>query len=321
MTVEEEYHLIQEGVGLFDFSLEGKILVSGKDRGDFLNGLVSNDVKNLPVNTGMLAAFLDKFGKIISDCRIFKFEKHLLLVLPFLPRKKILEKLQQDAALVDARVEDLTPQYALLSVQGKKVDIFLEELSGKTIPLWSCLQQVLADVDVAILRLPRSSVPSVDLLIPTLAYKNILAWLLEKGKKYQLQKMNYKTYDLLRLEAGIPLFGLDFDETTIVPEIGEEAISYTKGCYVGQEVVARIKNVGKGMTAKKLVKLEMVSRNLVEKGTKLFAAGQEIGWVTSSAYSPGLQKVFGLGFVKRGFYDQVREVEVGEKRLKAMVVS
>src|SRR3989344_6251019 len=120
LTIQEEYFFVKEHFGLFDFSLEGKIKVSGRDRVDFLQGLVSNDVKHLKTYRGIYAAFLNRFGKILSDCFIYSCNDFLLEFLPFVQKKKILEKLQQEALLSEVAIEDVSFSYALLSLQGKK---------------------------------------------------------------------------------------------------------------------------------------------------------------------------------------------------------
>ena len=118
--ISEKYNTVKNNVGLFDFSFEGKIKVNGEGRIDFIDGIVSNDIKNLKENFGIYAAFLDRFGRILSDCCIYRFRDFLLITLPFSQKNRIFEKLKDEAILAKCNVEDLTLKYALLSLQGPK---------------------------------------------------------------------------------------------------------------------------------------------------------------------------------------------------------
>lgn len=323
MGITEDYlHLCTRG-GYFDFSLEGKILISGKDRISFLNGLVSNDVASLSFGKGTYAAFLDQFGRIQADCSIFNFENHLLIILPFSRKKAIVEQLQERAKFADVQIDDITSQYALINVEGNNLTPFLAELFGKEVTVLSLegsMESILG-VDVAILGIRRSLLKNVDILIPAAAYPQILPLFLKVATKHDLRKCNYEVYDILRLEAGITLFGIDMDATTVLPETGMGAISTTKGCYLGQEVIARILQRGGGMTAKKLVQLEIEGEEIFQPRTPLLSEGKEVGYITSNAFSPRLQKVIALGFLVRGFYDTVTEVEIGTTGRKGKIVS
>ena len=322
MGITEDYlHICTQG-GYFDFSLEGKILISGKERITFLNGLISNDVLSLPPGKGMYAAFLDKFGRIQADCHLFNFENHVLIILPFSRKKIIVKQLKESAVFADVRIEDITSHYALLSFQGKNSTPFLRELVGKevTVLLSQGIMESVFDVDVAILSIHRSLLDSVDLLIPAAAYPQLLPRITDLATRHSIRKSTYKVYDILRLEAGIPLFGIDMDATTVLPEIGMGAINTMKGCYLGQEVVARIVQRGKGITAKRLVRLEIESGETFPPHTPLLCEKKKVGYLTSNAFSPGLQKVVALGFVLRGFYDTVSEVEIGTTGRKGRVI-
>lgn len=318
LSLEQEYTLVKSSAGIFDFSLEGKIKVSGEKAKEFLQGLVSNDV-NLEISYGVYAAFLNRFGKILSDCFIYCFQDYFIILLPFAQKQKIFSMLKKEALLSNVIVEDITLQYALLSVQGKKAKNILEAFFQEKIEL-KYLYSILIkrkDIDFFIMQNKRSGLESYDLLFPAKNYQNVLQ---ELSQKENLHKMSFTTYDILRLEAGIPLFGIDFDETTLLLELGEDAVSYTKGCYIGQEVVARIKNLAKGITPKKLVKLQIEGEEAFEKNTEIYSQDKKIGFLTSSAYSYGLKKIVALGYMQKGFYD-VKEVEVGEEKKKGVINS
>ena len=361
--IEREYNAVKGNAALFDFSMEGKLIIRGGRRIDFLNGIVSNDVKNLGIDEGVYAAFPDKFGRVLSDCHIHNFGDFLFVNVPFIAKNRILEKLGEEGKLMKCDAEDATMKYALLSIQGPKAlalleeifneEIILEELQSaeKTLMIKNNGEKAaekeqkanhsneekdngetinkennektnnkgnketaneIKNIKITIIKRKRSGLEGFDLLFEGKHYKEILGIILEKGKQFGMIKSSNEVHEILRLEAGIPLFGVDFDEKTVLPEIGEKAISYTKGCYTGQEVIARLKNIGKGNTAKKLVRLEIGCNEKLSKGTEIKKDDKKIVYITSSAYSPSLEKAVALGFLERGFYDTTGDIRVNE---------
>jgi folate-binding protein YgfZ len=117
------------------------------------------------------------------------------------------------------------------------------------------------------------------------------------------------TWDVLRTEAGLPVYGLDIDETTTMPELGEQGISYEKGCYIGQEVVAKVKYIGH--VNRRFVGLIISGNELPEMKSSIRKGGREVGYITTSLMSPGLNRPIALGFVSRSAYAPGSEVEVG----------
>ena len=132
--------------------------------------------------------------------------------------------------------------------------------------------------------------------------------------------IDHGAWDVLRTEAGIPVYGVDIDETTTMPEIGEAGISYEKGCYIGQEVVAKVKYIGH--VNRRFVGLSFAGTDLPQLKSTIRKGGREVGYVTTTLFSPGLNKPIALGFVSRAAYAPGNEVEVvnNEKVLVASIV-
>ena len=312
----DEYNTVKNNVGLFDFSIEGKIIIKGEGRIDFINGIVSNDVKNLENFNGVYAAFLDRFGKVLTDCIIYKFQDYLLINANIIGRKNIIEKLTNEAKLADSWTEDATLKYALFSLQGPKSLELINDILNSKVELRSQYQSIIIkskdnETEIIITKNNRTNYEGYDIFVPASDYKEFKQLIIDKGKDYNLKIINNETYDILRLEAKIPLYGVDFDENNILPEITEKAVSYEKGCFVGQEVVARVKSLAKGATAKKLVSLEIDSKDIPQKNTKIMKDEKEAGYVTSAAFSPKLNKVVALGLLDRGFYENDADFEIG----------
>jgi len=306
------YNTVKNNVGLFDFSIEGKIKVTGDGRVNFINGLVSNDVKNLENFNGVYAAFLDRFGKVLTDCIIYKFQDHLLINMNIIGKKNIIEKLRYDAKLANSEIEDETLKYALFSLQGPKSIELINKLFQSKIELKNQYQSIIIksendikskEFEVIITKNNRTTEEGYDIFVPASMYKEFNELIIEKGQKYNLKIINNETYEILRLEAKFPLYGVDFNQNNILPEITEKATNYDKGCFVGQEIVARVKSLAKGLTAKRLMALEIDSNEVPEWNSKIMKDNNDIGYITSAAFSPELNKVVALGFLNRGHYD------------------
>lgn len=359
--VLEHYNAVKNNAGLFDFSIEGKIIVKGAGRVDFIDGLVSNDVGSLRENNGIYAAFLNKFGKILSDCIAYKFEDFLLINLSVIGKNNIIKKLKEEAGLGKSEVEDATLKHGLFSLQGPKALGLVSTIIGEPLGLkqqYECTIKKITinkntlerssvstpltiknenkdknnktinnknDIEILITKNNRTDFNGYDIFVPAQYYKIFKELILDKGKKYSLKIINNDAYNILRLEAKIPLFGIDFGDKNILPEVTEKAASYEKGCYVGQEIVARVKNLAKGITAKKLRLIEIDGNNartkfgitcgdIPGKNTKIMKNGKEAGFITSAAFSPKLNKVIGFGFLDKGFYEENTEVFVDGKK-------
>jgi len=306
----DQYNSVKTNVGLFDFSMEGKIIVKGPGRVDFINGLVTNDVENLENFNGVYAAFLDKNGKILSDCIVYKFDNFLLINLSIIGKNNIIKKLKEEAILGKSEVEDATLKYGLFSLQGPGSTELINDIFKSKIELQIQYQSIIIktenndeEINILIMRNNRTEEEGYDIYVPVSYYKDFKDIVIANGKEHGLRTISNETYNILRLEAKIPLYGIDFNQNNILPEVTEKAISYEKGCFVGQEIVARVKNIAKGITAKKLMLLEIDSKEVPEKNAKIMKDGNEIGYVTSTAFSPKLNKAIALGFINKRFYD------------------
>jgi folate-binding protein YgfZ len=133
---------------------------------------------------------------------------------------------------------------------------------------------------------------------------NVLRFFADRG----VTAIDHGTWDVVRTEAGIPVYGVDIDETTTLPELGEKGINYDKGCYIGQEVVAKVKYIGH--VNRRFVGLLISGTDLPEMKTPIRKGGREVGYVTTALFSPGLNRPIALGFVSRSAYASGSEVEV-----------
>lgn len=294
-----EYQAGHNSVGVIDLSHRGRIEVSGKERGQFLHGLVSNDIKGLKKGEGVFAAFLNATGRILSDCFIYNLEESFLIDTPPSTRERIYKALDRFSPAGDFNVTDLTEATALLTLQGPQAAQLLTNL-GTVLPLveLQLTEGVVAGHQLIIIKHSRTTEIGFDLFVSNEHSAAVFEALIQAGA----QPVGLDAFNLLRLEAGYPEYGIDMDENIILLEAGlERAVSYTKGCYLGQETIAKIHHRGHGQTAKRLTGLVLKGQTVAPaKGAKVFnQSGKEIGHITSAAYSPKLEQVIALAYLRR----------------------
>jgi folate-binding protein YgfZ len=302
--VRGEYDAIRRGVAVVDLSPAGKLEISGKNAVQFINGLVTNDVKSLQAGDGVLAAFLNVQGKVSALCRIYNTGPHLLLELEAANRKKVFKNLSRFTLAGEFFINDVSEQRALISLQGPRAAALIAQLTEQPIsatPEYKISERSLAHQPALIAAHSRSGESGFDLFISAEAAPRVWEVLLERGAPFGARPVGQEALEIARIEAGIPREGMDVDENHILLEAGyDQAVSYTKGCYLGQEIIARIH--WRGQPAKRLVGLLVEADEVPAKGTELYAAdGKRVGEVTSSTRSPALDRIIALGYVHRHY--------------------
>ena len=317
---KKAYEAVRKGVGASLLPFERCLKMTGKDRLAYLHGLVTNDVKSLKVGEGCYAACLIPEGRMVSDLRIYVLEDALLLFFKQFARERLMAHLDHYLFAEDVVMNLLTD--VTLSILGPHSRSFLSELSGHVVTdrPEGHQEMSLAGVRLRVFCHSHTGQAGYDLLIPTDAVGTIKQYFLEKGRAFGLEWIAEETFHRFRIEAGIPFFGIDMTEATIPIEAGLEktAISYTKGCYTGQEVIAKIKYIGH------------VNRYLIglkgrggafQSESKIFSQGQEVGTVKSTTFSLFLNGPIALGYIKREFKGSGSPVDVfaGTDKLSAEI--
>ncbi len=307
-SMQTQYAAVRDGgAGLIDLSARGRILVSGADAQMFLNGLITNDMKTLAPNTWMPAAFINVQGRLIAASRVLHRDDGYLIDTEAETREAVLKLLDRFTLAGDFRVTDVTDETTQLSVQGRAAANCIRETFGaraSEIERRAVLRR--SDSETWIIRATHTAEDGYDIFVDREESEGIRRKLTTVG----VVPIDSDTQETLRIEAGIPCFGIDMDDTTLLPETNlEDEISYSKGCYVGQEIVVRIKH--RGHVAKKLTGIVFVSEHQVTKDAKIFSLDdQEIGRVTSSTFSPRLNKSIALAYVKYDYLKPETQVRV-----------
>jgi folate-binding protein YgfZ len=302
-----EYEAVRDGgAGVIDLSAaRGRIRVSGSEATMFLNGLITNDVKNLAQNRWMPAVFPTVQGRLIGAVRVIRgAEPGFLIDTETASHDAVLKTISRFTLAGDFKVADLTSETALLTVQGNQAAEIVEKVTGVS----DLPENGVAEKDgMTIVRATHTGEDGFDVIIDS-SRKAELQQALETAGA---QPVGEDTFEILRVEAGIARFGQDMDETNVVPETNlDDAVSFTKGCYVGQEIIVRIKH--RGHPAKKLTSLRFETDQQVEPGAVILSKeNQEIGHVTSAVVSPRLGSI-GLGYVRYEHLAEGTQVVVGD---------
>jgi len=292
-----DYAAVRDGgAGLIDLSSRGRLRVTGSEATMFLNGLITNDMKTLGENRWMPAAFPTVQGRLIGAVRVARERNAFLIDTDAESQGAVLKTVSRFTLAGDFHVKDLTTETALLSIQGKRAVEVVEkvfETSISDLPRDGVLETEWQNTPVTIMRATHTAEDGFDVLIDSAHGAQLRQALDDAGA----QLVNPDVFEVLRIEAGIARFGRDMDETNVVTETNlDDAVSYTKGCYVGQEIIVRIKH--RGHVAKKLTGLRFQTGGPIEPGAIIKSQGKEIGKVTSTAFSPKLETTIGLGYVR-----------------------
>lgn len=304
------------GAGLIPQSPWGHLFVTGRDRVSYLHGLLTNDIEALGAGEGCYAALLTAQGRMITDMRVFNLEEGILIEVPRALASDVRTRLERFVFSEDVQVADQSTSRAELGVYGPKAADTIAALCGdrdaaalERMPMLSTAARRIADRDVLVIRSDSAGVAGFDLIVKAEDAEALAASLRAAGAV----DVDDASAEIVRIEAGIPRFGVDMNEETIPLEAGIEAraISRTKGCYPGQEVIVRVLDRGHGRVARRLVRLLLPEGAATPApGTPIRSGDREIGRITSAAWSPSHARPIALGYVHRDFTEGGTRVDV-----------
>ena len=331
-TLIQSYEKLRETAGLVSLSNRGAINMKGSDCASYLQGLLTNDISGLTTGAGCYAAYLTPQGRMIADMRVLNLGDRLLLDVDSAMSDTLTARFSMLVFSEDVQVNDESSTWYWVGVRGPGAAACLEPilrpegtLSGKkAVTAYQGLDNgwwVLDGKPVLAVSNDELGIPGIDLGVSSAYSGQINAQLEGLG----LEWGSAGAVEALRVEAGTPRFGADMDQDTIPLEAGIEAraISETKGCYVGQEVIIRILHRGKGRVARRLVGLIFSQDHTTEtlSGQSVYDGYETIGRVRSAISSPRLGRQIALAYVQRAYTAPGARVEVadGERRVAAEV--
>ena len=325
-SFSKDYAAVREGgAGLIDLSSRGRIAVAGVEAAKFLNGLVTNDVKALAPHFWIPAIFPNVQGRVLASVRIMNLGDQFLIDTEMATYEIVLNLLSRFTLAGDFRVTDQTEEIAALSVQGKRAAEIIRAIFGEAAAPVQLLPWEPANISVVdwehgqvtIICDTHTGEMGYDVFIEAAQVTDLRQALIDEGAV----SVTDDTVEILRVEAGIPLYGVDIDSNTVVNESSlDYAVSYTKGCYIGQEIVVRIKH--RGHVAKKLTSIIFPNEPFEIEDTKVYSEdGQDAGRVTSWLISPHLGYTVALAYIKFDYLKMLTpiQMEAGGRTVKGIV--
>ena len=322
-----EYDAIHNHAAILDMSFRGRFCLTGNDRKRFLNGQVTNDVLKLNPGQGCYAMVVNQKARVVGDAFIHCLDGELLLDCEPGTEENIIQRLEQFIIADDVQVVRVAHLYGLLTIQGPKAgEVVMSTLSLPALPggdFSSISCQHPACGELYCMRTPRLGKPGLDIFVPLGSLEATMNALVERARAYGGGPAGWLAFETARVEAGIPRHCADMDQSNLAPEadVFERAISYSKGCYIGQEIIARIRAHGHLNRKLNGLRLEGPPDLLPPKGAKLVCGGKEAGYITSAVFSPTLNQNIALGYVRREFEipDQELTVELPAGTARARV--
>lgn len=313
-TSRRELTALLSGCGLYrpDTSL---FSLGGRDRVRWLNGMVSNNVRDLASGRGVYAFVLNPQGHILGDLYVYNRGEDLLLEIERAQAEAVVQILKRYIIMDKVEIEDLSGKNAIIGIAGPKSEEVLGSLgwSASSEPLG--LSGVnLGDTNATLVRSDNPCVPSYKLFVSQDKFDS--AWnLLAQAGAEEVHDESLKTFRIL---CGIPKVGQDIRERTLPHETGQErALDFNKGCYIGQEIVERIR--ARGAVHRTFVGFE-IEGPVPIMGTKIQSEGKDVGEVTSVLVLPLKGKRLALGYLRKEFVGSDKTLNAGESVVKPVAL-
>jgi len=285
------YDALRSAAAWLDLSARGKTIVTGDDRARLLHAMTTNQIEQLQPGEGCYAFFLNAQGRILSDANVFCRQDDFLLDVEPETRAALLEHLDKFIIADDVTLEDATDRIATVDLEGPEA-LALAERTGIPVPEKPWAHTAWNDVIVA--RVSFTGAPGLRFFIPTDEKPRVLQQLQNAGAR----EAGPDAARVVRLEHFRPRFGEDILTTTLSQETQQmHAVNFNKGCYIGQEIVERVRS--RGLVHRLLAGLEIDATEVPAPDTRLFQGEENAGKMTSAAFSPALGKVVGLAYARR----------------------
>jgi tRNA-modifying protein YgfZ len=312
-NLDSEYREALSGAVLFDRTPQGKIELSGKDTASFLHNLSTNDIMNLPVGAGRETYFCDHRARVLAHAFVYHVlaeGRHAfwLDVTAGFP-EKVIQHLDRHLISEAVELADLTDQFVQMHLCGPSAKAVLQKAIGGPLSDLAEFQHMERPIDSVMCQIRRHDpleLPGFDIVCRNDSAAQVWNSLRSGGAT----PAGEATFEAMRVEAGTPVFGVDIDENRFVMEVAraQRAVSYSKGCYLGQEPIVMSRDRA-GFVNRAFLGVKVLEGGTLPHGTKLVRDGNEVGLVTSSVVSPRLQTPLALAYIRRGHQDLGQRLE------------
>jgi len=308
----DQYRAVRQSVGILDLGSRRKIRATGADHLQFLHAMISNNVLGLEALHGRYGTLLRPTGKLVADFYYYRFPDHVLIDIAPSLATAFLDAVQRLIVMDDVTLDDVSDRWAHLSVNGPRSDDLIRAVlntPGPDRPL--ALVQIVWKGNVSwLIKKCQLADKGFEILAPMTCRDDLRKELLEPRSSLSAVEITTEVTNVLRLERGVPVFGVDMNESNNPIEVGlNDAISLDKGCYVGQEVVSKATYVGG--VGRYLRPLSIGTDQPVAPGSEvLLDEGKRVGHITSSAFSPALGRTVALAFLKRDYAEPRQRLRI-----------
>jgi aminomethyltransferase len=301
-TWVSEYRAARESVALIDKNYRAYLRFSGPDRVRYLNAILTNDIKSLSAGSGVISLFLNPQGRIQAEIETYATSESLFCVTFARIRESLVPALERYIIMDDVTLADETELYGTVALEGPKTVDLVKKLTSIDLAAIDELgfrEAEVSGISCGLTKRSPGGVASAEFLAETSDLPRLWGTLHAEAGAAGGRAMGYQALSALRLEQGVPWFGYDFGDQQIPHEAGlqDSHISYTKGCYTGQEIVERVRS--RGQVNRVRVLLKFSGTEVPAGGTSLLDDCKEIGQVTRAAFSPELQGPIGMAYVRR----------------------
>ncbi len=309
-----EYRYARETVALIDKNYRAYLSFTGPDRVRYLNAILTNNIKDLRPGHGVVSLLLNPQGHILAEIETYAFADRLFCVSYAMIRERLIEWLDKYIIMDDVTLTDETARYGTLALEGPKAAAIVQELSGIDVTKLEDLSShegTVGPMPCRIVKRSPGGVPGAEFVVESGNLPDLWQILSEAARRHGGGPMGYTALSGLRLAQSVPWFGYDFGEKQIPHEAGlqDSHISYTKGCYTGQEIVERVRS--RGQVNRRRVELLFSGDAVPEPDTPLTLDGKEVGYVTRAAKAWNPARILGMGYVRKEAYAPGSVVQCG----------
>ena len=295
----QEHQAVRAAAGLFDFSFRAKFALTGRDSAKFLHRIVSNDIKGLAAGQGTYATLLNPQGQILADLRVYATQDRLLVDTDADLGAKAMGILRRYSIGDQVQIEPL--ETCALAFEGPRAPGLLEKTLHVDLPPLKEFEHFAtnyAGFPVRVVRMSNAGEEGYEVWVGAKGMMGLWGAACGQAPSYDMLPCGTEALESLRIEAGIPRYGSELGEDTLPLEANLiNALSFNKGCYIGQEIVERARS--RGHVNWKLVGVEIESSQPPAPGEKLTHEGNEAGEITSACVSPTLHKTLALAYVRK----------------------